>query len=413
LVLVSPGLSRGVAGALAERIRRDGGPSAIAVILDVDPEVCRLGYGEIEAIDLLRPALAARGFELQMQKGIRIGLAMADSEVLIYSPTPMLLEAGSNSEEKPNAIHISNASTPDIAAACGAGEGTESALLQEVGLEVASKSLIDETKADLKENPPRQFDLARLERVFNYKLEYVEFSLSQFRLNTRSISLPAELLGLGDKKLKERIHNTFRVFETGTPFEIEIGQPESPVAEALFSVPPAKVNEKWLSQRADELRKKYFVPLGANSHGNLILKRRKEDFLKEVARLTALVTAYAAKVRESMAEKIAATRNELVESLFPRVKAAPPADWLQRSVDGRLTDDALRQRLEQEIDLAFADVQEHYEPKISCVFKGVNYETITSDKNFREGIEAFFGKEEAIHLLSEYQASRAQEQLQS
>jgi hypothetical protein len=47
---------------------------------------------------------------------------------------------------------------------------------------------------------------------------------------------------------------------------------------------------------------------------------------------------------------------------------------------------------------------------VTCIFKGVNYETITSDKHFRERIEAYFGNEEAGKLLSEYDASRAQEQ---
>jgi hypothetical protein len=403
LVLVSPGLSRVVAAALAERIRQDGGPGAIAVILDIDPEVCRLGYGEIEAIDLLRPALAARGLDLQMQKGVRIGLAMADAEVLIYSPTPMLLEAGSNSEEKPNAIRISNTSAPDIAAACGAGEATVSAPRPEVGITVASQRVVEETKADLKENPPRQFNLVRLERVFNYKLEFVEFSLSEFRLNKRTVSLPAELLGLVEEDLRDRLHNTFRIFEGGVPFEFEFFDPTSPERKL-------KISEKWLGKQADKLRKEYFIPLGSSSYGNLILKRLKAKFQDDVARLKALVDLYADKVRASISEKVYATRDDLIKALFPRIKAAPPASWLQRSVDGKLSDEALMQRLEEEVDQAFAGVDQDYQPTLTCLFKGVNYETITGDKNFRERIEDYFGSEEASRLLSEYDASRAQQQ---
>src|ERR1039458_2276208 len=60
LVLVAPGLSKEVALALANRIKSDAGPSVLSVIMDIDPEVCRLGFGDIEAIDLLRPALESR-----------------------------------------------------------------------------------------------------------------------------------------------------------------------------------------------------------------------------------------------------------------------------------------------------------------------------------------------------------------
>src|SRR5271166_477666 len=213
LVVVAPGLSRHVAAALADRINMDGGPPEISVTLDVDPEVCRLGYGDITAFDLLRPALESRTRFLQTQRGVRIGLVVADSDVLVYSPTPQLIEAGSNSEEKPNAIRVTGIGPKELALACGANDAQVLGLGQEVGLNNASEAVVKETKADLEENPPRRFDLVRLERIFNYKLEYVEFSIANFRLNTRSVPLPAELLGLGEESLEDRLRNTFRVFE--------------------------------------------------------------------------------------------------------------------------------------------------------------------------------------------------------
>ena len=63
------------------------------------------------------------------------------------------------------------------------------------------------------------------------------------------------------------------------------------------------------------------------------------------------------------------------------------------------------------MDQAFEEVEESFNPTVACVFKGVNYETITSDKHFRERIEAHFGHEEAAKLLFEYEASRAQDPL--
>ena len=62
------------------------------------------------------------------------------------------------------------------------------------------------------------------------------------------------------------------------------------------------------------------------------------------------------------------------------------------------------------MDRAFAEVNQEYKPVLTCLFKGVNYETITADKHFRECIEEHFGSEEAAKLLAEYDASPAQEQ---
>ena len=374
----------------------------LSVTLDVDPEVCRLGYGDIEAFEVLRPVLESRTRVLQMQQGVRIGLVVADSDVLVYSPTPQLIEAGSSSDDKPNAIRITGIGPRELALACGANDVQVLGLGQEVGLNELSEEAVKEAKADLEENPPRRFDLVRLERVFNYKLEFVEFSIEQFRLNTKSVSVPATLLGLADKDLKDRLRNSFRIFEAGVPFECEIPDPAN--AEAKV-----KVTEKWFADQAATIRKDYFIPLGSSSYGNLILKRRKDAFQQDIARLETLLQAYAAKVRESIAAEIQGTRDNLVKALYPILKETPPADWAKHSVDGKLTDSEIGQRLNEEIDQVFEKVEESFSPKVTCIFKGVQYETITGDKHFRERIEKYFGLENATQFLSEYDASRAQD----
>jgi hypothetical protein len=402
LIVVAPGLSVAVAAALAARVTGDRCPPELSVTLDVDPEVCRLGYGDFGALETLALALTSRGHSLQTQKGVRVGLFVADSDILVYSPTPQLIEAGSNSEEKPNAIRISNISPEGLSFACGAKDSSVLGLVQEVGLKPADKRLVEKTEADLKENPPRKFNLARLERVFNYKLEFVEFSLEGFRLSTRTVPLPPDLLGLVEADLQERLRNTFRVFEAGVPFEFEIADPHEPKRML-------KVTEKWLGAEAKQIRDDYFISLGSSSYGNLILKRRKDDFQRKVERLSSLVDVYAEKVREAITAKVKNTRDNLIKTLFPRVKAAPPPDWLAQSVDGSLEDEVVLERLTGGIDKAFGKVQETFAPVVTCLFKGVQYETITGDPRFRKRIEKYFGKKDAARLLSEYDASRAED----
>ena len=402
LVIVAPGLSREVASALADRIKGDDWPAELSVTLDVDPEVCRLGYGDLEALEILAPALALRARPLQTQKGVRVGLVVADSDVLVYSPTPELIEAGSNSEEKPNAIRISGVSPQGLAFACGANDSQVLGLGQEVGLNIASDATIQEAKDDLKENPPRKFNLARLERVFNYKLEFVEFSIEGYRLNARVVPLPAYLLGLAEKDLQDRLRNTFRVFESGVPFKFSIPDP----SDATVQI---EVTEDWLAKEADRLRKDYFIPLGSSSYGNLILKRRKAEFLAGVQRLESIFSTYADFVRKNIAAKVQETRDSLIKALEERVQAAPPKQWLAKSVEGVLHQDEIREKLEEAIDTAFAKVEETFSPVVTCIFKGVQYETITADTHFRERIEKYFGKFNATQLLSEHDASRAED----
>lgn len=402
LVIVAPGLSKVVALALADRIKCDDCPTELSVTLDVDPEVCRLGYGDLEALEILAPALVLRARSLQTQRGVRVGLVVADSDVLVYSPTPELIEAGSNSEEKPNAIRITDISPQGIAFACGANDSQVLGMGQEVGLHIVSDEAIEDAKADLKDNPPKRFDLARLERVFNYKLEFVEFSVEGFSLKAKIVELPPSLLGFVEKDLKERLKNRFRVFESGAPFKFTIPDPFDLKVEI-------DVTEEWITKEADRLRKDFFIPLGSSSYGNLILKRRKMDFLKAVSRLESIVGSYAVFVKKNIAAKVQETRDSLINTLLLRVQEATPTEWLAQSVDGKLEPEELLEKLQEKVDKAFGKVEETFSPVVTCIFKGVQYETITADPRFRERIEKYFGKKEAARLLSEYEASRAED----
>ena len=169
-----------------------------------------------------------------------------------------------------------------------------------------------------------------------------------------------------------------------------------------------ELTEKWLSNRADQLRKEYFIPLGSATYGSLIQKRLKPEFEDKVAQLRTLVDLYAQKVREAIGAKIAETRNGLIAALFPQVKASPPKSWLRRSVDGKLSESTIRALLEDEVDRAFGKVEQTFKPTVTCLFKGVNYETITRDPHFREKIEGYFGPDEVRKLFDEHKSSRAQ-----
>jgi hypothetical protein len=329
---------------------------------------------------------------------------VSDADILVYSPTPQLIEAGSNSEEKPNALRIAGFGPQEFSLACGASDEQVLGAGQEVGLHFADETAVEQTKADLTENPPRRFDLVRLERVFNYRLEFVDFSVENFRLNTRSVPLPAELLGFADAKLQDRFRNTFRVFEAGSPFEFDI---QDPANEGVT----LKVTEKMLQDEANKLRKEYFIPLGSSSYGSLILKREKGEFEAKVERLRTLVKVYAERVKKDIAKAVGATRQDLLGALWPRIKAAPPKQWLKRSADGHLSDHALGMRLEEEVDKALNKVKQEFDPTVVCLFKGVTYETITSDDHFRTAIERFFGKEESEKLFSEHEASPVKDQV--
>src|SRR5205814_2955202 len=85
-----------------------------------DPEVYRLGYGDEAGLKVLAAVTTELGAALRRQPGIRIGVVIADSQVVIYSPTPKLIEAGPNTEGAANAIRLAT-TPPSIAMGLGIG----------------------------------------------------------------------------------------------------------------------------------------------------------------------------------------------------------------------------------------------------------------------------------------------------
>src|SRR4051794_38053510 len=93
IVFLAPGIDKSTAGSLTKAWHRLG-PDAITVILDVDPEVIRLGYGTEDGLDELQKTATDLGQPIGHQPGVRICVIVADETSLIFTPTPLLIEAG-------------------------------------------------------------------------------------------------------------------------------------------------------------------------------------------------------------------------------------------------------------------------------------------------------------------------------
>jgi hypothetical protein len=189
LVVIAPALTQAIANALARRFD-DLGQLDVTAILDSDPEVYRLGFGDQAALETIRAASANSLFDLREQAGVRIGVVISDDTTMVYSPVSKNIEAGSTSVEKPNAIVLSGTATDRIATTAGSDKGDE-IRPPEVGNTALEPAKVQQMQSDLKANPPKPFDITRKMNVFTSKVQYVEFSASNYRLTTRQIPLPA------------------------------------------------------------------------------------------------------------------------------------------------------------------------------------------------------------------------------
>ena len=82
LVVIAPALTQAVADAVSRRFD-DLGQLDVTVILDSDPEVYRLGFGDQDALEAVRTASANSLFDLREQPDVRIGVVSSDDTTMV------------------------------------------------------------------------------------------------------------------------------------------------------------------------------------------------------------------------------------------------------------------------------------------------------------------------------------------
>jgi hypothetical protein len=361
VVYIAPGISEAVADALSDAWPRLG-PQRVSVILDADPEVCRLGYGTIGGLQRVRDAASKVGVQVGHQAGLRIGVLINDDTTLIYSPTPLLIETGSTQPERPNGIQLD---TPPIQLAKDIGLGEHPDLEQTVGLSPVSPKQIESVEADLANAPPVKFDLARRVRVFTSRFQFVELSMTGCFISRKKVPIPSSLVGLAkNKDVQRNFHAHFNLIPKGR-LELKMGD--------------RTITERSLEERRQSIKKRFVTELPG--YGSVILRANKDNFDKEIDGLRAEVKGFADGVKAKLQEHIDGNCKAIVEALLPAVERNPPDEYT-KTHGPNLPTHFLRERLEDDIGKAFGSSENLVKDmQVTVVFKDVAYESLV-DKKF-------------------------------
>lgn len=347
LVVIAPAVTLPVADAICAKwheLRNDA-----TVVLDSDPEVYRLGYGDEASLNRLTETAALMDVAIRRQPGLRLGIVIADARTLIYSPTPRLIEAGPNTPGSANALYIGAppaALERDIDASGGrprVGGGT----LQEGDL--------TRIRRDLADNPPQKFDIARRMTVFNAYFEFVEFELTGVHIERKRVPIPAHLLGVADQKTREQIRSHFQVVPDGS-----------------------KLSGEALRHDRDLIARRFLCVIP--NFGTVVRRSDKPAFKEAVEALKKSVEVFRQKLQAELQQSMDKSRRELVKALLPGVQRHPPKQW--RFSDGRKPDkEACRVYIEQELEQAFGSAERVLSGMdVTLRFKGVTYEMLKDDE---------------------------------
>jgi hypothetical protein len=367
LALIAPALTTPVAEALAARMTNLSALS-LTVILDADAEVYRMGYGDPKALEIIRKASNEAMFDLREQPGVRIGVLISDAQTMIYAPVSRNVEAGSTTEEKPNAIMLGGASTERLAEAAGAAEGET-----EVGLMGMEPTRVAHMEADLKTNPPRPFDLTRKLTVFVTEVQFIELRVPNATFSSRKIKLPASFQKLEDADLRRDIESNLKIpidLETNVKIEIKSWRGN----ETL------QVNEAHIRRERDNIQRVFFHDW--KGRGKVILRKDKEQLKQELDRMVSIITAYHGALRGKFDECKAAFRKRLVTEFLEVWQKSPP-DKLSRR--GQTNDHACRLDIEREADGMFNKAVTLGTTEAKVIYKDISIEDL-KDKELMDSL---------------------------
>lgn len=370
ITFVGPGMTVGLARAIREALQRQSALE-LTLTVDLDPEVCRLGFGELAAVEVLQGLAAQRPGVLRRQTGIRLCALTIDNDTIVFPPVPRLVESPA---DVPAAISVS----------IPLPQGEPATIGQQVHHSVASAPAtpanIQGLKQDLQENPPLPFDLSQKVHVFNAQFEFVEFELKGLALSRKKVPLPSFLMGLSrDPKTQNLLQSNFRL----------IGDDTELSSDVVLKL-KARLIDRYL--------------IGLPKYGNVILRTQKPRFERSVRLLKHFIGRYQKKVETLLADEMKKNQDTVAKMLFPLVRQNVPSDW-RKYFSGPPSDAELRELLSDELARAFGAPADHFQKmSYSVIFKGITYELL-SDKHFVETARKHI--KSAVRLHVEYDAAKA------
>jgi len=385
VIYASAGLNQDIASALINTAKKIG-VGNVSILLDVSEHVMRLGYGDIDGVTLLQE----NNISIKEASGLRVGALLCDGEGVIFTPTPLLIEAEKDNPDCPNGIKAGAEQIRDIRQAiCPSKdsiESSESVPVPEVGIEEVGQQQVKGVYESLKSNPPQKFDVARKVGVFSTAIEFVEIKLIGCKIQSRSVPIPSELLvGDVDKQVKDQLSAGFKILEK-----------------------TSKLSGGEISVKLNEIKKQYIQRIPA--YGSVLLKANKKSFNTAIDGLRGEIETFKTDIKAGLSKEIEQAKLRLAGALIPNIKKNPPKELLGQIMGDKPTDETVQKYVEAKLENIFPNIDSFInQMSLDCIFKAVTYESISS-KSFQKDVQERFPFVCWDKMFEEFNAARASDE---
>jgi hypothetical protein len=389
LVFMAPGVSEAVSAALVTKIAQGNCPQ-VALILDGDEECCRLGYSHAGALQKLHQVATQHGTAIRRQPGLRLCLLMADEQLLIWTPTPLMFEAPPEAAQ-PNGLVLSPTTLNDLPAAVVQGTSGKSATVGAAKLQAAE---VAEVVAAIRAAPPAPFDLSRLARVFSSKFQFIETTLRGAELTKREMRLDSLILNVdAPEELRPLLHTTIQPFNSDADKTVDVpvlingeqafranGEPH------MKATKQADIHAYW-----NELTGRYIINMPG--FGKIIRQADKAKFEAERVAFEEVLKLWVTGFKKQVEGDHDSRVKRVVDLIDMRMGSLPVKDRMPRHAVESLVKKGLE-------NLRVID------PSVKVIYKNFTVES-TKDGEFVEALKKVVPKGELTDWFSVFDAAPA------
>lgn len=388
VMYVAPGVGIESAHALTAVAQQSRIP--VTVVVDVNPEACKLGFGDPDGLHRVAELATESTCSLRRHSGVRIGAVIVDDEAIVWAPTVRFLEP-ERVENQRNGLRLRGTAVDDIAKAIGVNVGLINGEPPEVGQAVLTPAEVNLTLAELELNPPASFDLTRLSRVFSSKYRFVELEVRGLEWTERRMRLSSILLNSDlPESLQEMLETKVRPFQTmeNDAFPVPASIQGRPAFERDGSPLLVPMTQDEVSGLWTEIRKRYLLRL--KRFGWLIRQDRLADFHAEVDHFELILREWIGRFKVEVER-----RTDLL------------VEQLATAIQSRLTRSSQRQRMDplvlrHEVRRGFSRLLD-IEPSVQTYLKDIAWES-SRDTEFLAALREVLPRNEREGWFEEFTA---------
>lgn len=378
LFLVTPSLNDNVALEILD-LSKQHPEIRIEVIVDNSSNAIRLGYGSLTALE----TLTKNDIIVRSQKGIRIGVLIADDVGCIFNPTPQIIEEEPSSRTSPNSIKLSSSEVKRITSALYSNLDTITEENESnIGQNIIEKEEFRQIKNDLTKHPPIKPDLARKMMIINSTFQLVEIHLIGAKLQSKTFSLTPQDLGIKDENIAKRIRANYNILGKNELDEV-----------------------KHLESSLTNIKEKYLIPV--ESFGSLILYKNRKAFDDTIKILENEIKNIQTGLVEKVEIKLKESKQTLLPMIIENFKLLRKDEIKSILFPFPDDDDSIHEYILRKIDSKFPKAEELLS-NIKCTVRITNVsDQLINDEDFREKVEKAFGKDfdEVVKLESAISAT--------